>query len=74
MTEVVVVRSATATVDEPRFERRVRTVAADLRRAGATRVTSVYDTGERRLVSGDRDATAVLVALDNDFSTLAART
>jgi uncharacterized membrane protein YdfJ with MMPL/SSD domain len=66
VTEMVVVRSATATVDEPRFERRVRAIAADLRRAGATRVTSFYDTGERRLMSGDRDATAVLVALGDD--------
>ena len=66
VTEMVVVRSATATVDEPRFERRVRAIAADLRRAGATRITSFYDPGERRLVSGDRDATALLVALGDD--------
>jgi len=30
-TEIVVVRSATATVDEPRFERRVQAIAANLR-------------------------------------------
>src|SRR5215207_7064665 len=66
VTEVVVVRSATATVDEPRFERRVRAIAAGLQRAGATRVTSFYDSGERWLVSGDRDATAVLVALGDE--------
>src|SRR5215207_4462555 len=65
-TEAVVVRSATATVDEPRFERRVRALAAELRRAGATQVTTVHDSGERRLVSGDRDATAMLVALGRD--------
>src|SRR5215207_3265302 len=65
-TEVVVVRSATATVDEPRFERRVRALAAELRRAGATQVTTVHDEGERRLVSGDRDATGMLVALGPD--------
>jgi uncharacterized membrane protein YdfJ with MMPL/SSD domain len=65
-TEVVVVRSATATVDEPRFERRVRALAAELRRAGATQVATVYDSGERRLVSGDRDATGMLVALGRD--------
>src|SRR5215207_9077010 len=65
-TEVVVVRSATATVDEPRFERRVRALAAELRRAGATRVTTAYDSGERRLVSRDRDATGMLVALGRD--------
>ena len=35
VTEVIVVRSATATVDEPRFERRVRALAAE--RAGGRR-------------------------------------
>jgi uncharacterized membrane protein YdfJ with MMPL/SSD domain len=65
-TEVVVVRSPGATVDEPRFERRVRAIAAELRRAGATKVTTFYDTGERRLVSRDRDATGMLVALGPD--------
>src|SRR5215216_1614509 len=66
VTEVVVVRSATATVDEPRFERRVRALAAELQQAGATGVTSFYDAGERRLVSDDRDATAMLVTLGRD--------
>jgi uncharacterized membrane protein YdfJ with MMPL/SSD domain len=62
-TEVVVVRSSSATVDEPRFERRIRAVADGLLLAGATQVTTFYDTGERRLVSRDRDATGMLVAL-----------
>jgi RND superfamily putative drug exporter len=66
VSEVVVVRSATATVDEPRFERRVRALAADLQLAGATQVTTFYDGGERRLVSSDRDATGMLVALGPD--------
>jgi putative drug exporter of the RND superfamily len=61
--EVVVVRSPGARVDEPRFERRVRAIAGELQLAGATQVTTVYDTGERRLVSRDRDATGMLVAL-----------
>ncbi len=65
-TEVVVVRLPGATVDESRFERRVRGLAAELERARATRVTTFYDTGERRLVSGDRDATGMLVALGPD--------
>jgi uncharacterized membrane protein YdfJ with MMPL/SSD domain len=64
--EVVVVRSRGATVDEPRFERRVRGLAAELQGAGATQVTTFYDTGERRLVSRDRDATGLLVALGRD--------
>ena len=66
VSEVVVVRSATATVDEPRFERRVRALAAELQHAGATRVISFYDSGERRLVSRDRDASGMLVALGRD--------
>src|SRR5215203_2000422 len=66
VSEVVVVRSATAAVDEPRFERRVRALAAELQREGATGVTSFYDAGERRLVSEDRDATAMLVRLGRD--------
>ena len=66
VSEVVVVRSATATVDEPRFERPVRALAADLQLAGATQVTTFYDSGERRLVSSDRDATGMLVALGPD--------
>src|SRR5215204_3330136 len=66
VSEVVVVRSATAAVDEPRFERRVRALAAELRQEGATGVTSFYDAGERRLVSEDREATAMLVTLGRD--------
>jgi uncharacterized membrane protein YdfJ with MMPL/SSD domain len=65
-TEVVVVRSSGATVDEPRFERRVRAITGELQLAGATQVTTFYDTGERRLVSEDRDATAMLVAAGPD--------
>jgi uncharacterized membrane protein YdfJ with MMPL/SSD domain len=64
--EVVVVRSATASVDEPRFERRVTGIAAELLAAGATEVTTFYDTGQRRLVSRDGDATGMLVALGPD--------
>ena len=60
------VRSPTATVDEPRFERRVQALAAEVRAAGAEQVTTFYDSGERRLVSGDRDATGMLVALGRD--------
>ena len=65
-TEVVVVRSHRATVDEPAFRRRVETIAAGLRAVGATAATTFYDTGESRLVSGGRDATVILVALGRD--------
>ena len=66
VTEVIVVRSATATVDEPRFERKVRALAAAVSAAGAEQLTTFYDSGERRLVSGDGDATGLLVALGRD--------
>jgi putative drug exporter of the RND superfamily len=44
----------------------MRTIAGDLQLAGATQVTTFYDTGEQRLVSQDRDATAMLVAAGPD--------
>jgi len=65
-TEVVVVRSATATVEQPRFRRRVETLAAKLLQAGAIRVSTFYDTGDRRLVSRDEHASGMLVALGRD--------
>ena len=65
-TEVVVVRSHRATVDEPAFRRRVETIAAELSAVGATAATTFYDTGGSRLVSGGRDATVILVALGRD--------
>jgi uncharacterized membrane protein YdfJ with MMPL/SSD domain len=61
--EVVVVSSGGVTVDQPRFERQVDALAAELQGAGAAQVTTFYDTGSGRLVSRDRDATAMLVAL-----------
>jgi hypothetical protein len=66
VSEVVVVHSARATVDEPRFERRVRALAAELQQEGATAVTSFYDAGELPLVFDDRDAPAMLVTLGRD--------
>ena len=65
-TEVVVVRWPGATIDEPRFERRVQWLAVEMWGAGAIGVTTFYDSGERRLVSQDRDATGMLVALGPD--------
>jgi RND superfamily putative drug exporter len=65
-TEVVVVRSTTATVDQPRFQRRVETLAEQLEQAGAVGVATSYDTGDRRLVSRDEHASGMLVALGRD--------
>jgi putative drug exporter of the RND superfamily len=66
VSEVVVVRSRTATIDERRFERRVQALAAEMQAAGAERVTTFYDSGEQRLVSQDRRASGMLVALGRD--------
>jgi uncharacterized membrane protein YdfJ with MMPL/SSD domain len=66
VSEVVVVRSRTATTDESQFERRVQTLAAEMQAAGAERVTTFYDSGEPQLVSQDRRASGMLVALGRD--------
>jgi uncharacterized membrane protein YdfJ with MMPL/SSD domain len=63
VSEVVVVRSNQSTVGQRDFQARVKEIAVEVRRAGASRVATYYDTGEDRLVSKDRDATAMLVAL-----------
>ena len=65
-TEVVVVRSATATVDQPRFRRRVESLAQELTQAGAVQVATFYDAGDRRLVSRDEHASGMLVVLGRD--------
>jgi uncharacterized membrane protein YdfJ with MMPL/SSD domain len=66
VTEVVIVRSATASVDQPAFRRKVEGLVEELERAGAEQVTTFYDSGERRLVSRDGDATGMPVALGRD--------
>ena len=64
-TEVVVVSSESGTVDDPRFAREVDGLATELRGAGADQVTTFHDSGSE-LISRDRDATAMLVALGRD--------
>ncbi len=44
----------------------MRALAEELRRAGATQVSTVHDSGKRRLVSEVRDATGMRVALGRD--------
>jgi RND superfamily putative drug exporter len=63
VSEVVVVRRTAGTVDEPAAQQRVEQLADELRAAGASAVTTFYASGDERLVSQDRDATAMLVAL-----------
>jgi putative drug exporter of the RND superfamily len=65
-TEVVVVRSDEAIVDELEFQRRVEGLAMRMRQAGASSIATFYNTGDPRLVSRDRDATGMLVTLGRD--------
>jgi RND superfamily putative drug exporter len=66
VSEVVVVRSNRSKVEEVPFRLRVEQISAALRRAGASRVTSYYDVRDQRLVSADRKATVMLVALGSN--------
>jgi len=65
-TEVVIVRSPTATVDDATFEAYVGRVAAALRGLGGDvlDVGSFYESGDESLVSADRHTTLVLTTLD----------
>ena len=64
--EVVIVRSQLAKLGDPAFERYVVALGRDLRRDGATRVVTYYESRDDRLVSADRDSTALLVAPGRD--------
>jgi uncharacterized membrane protein YdfJ with MMPL/SSD domain len=62
-TEVVVVRSDSLSVDDARFQERVAGLVAALRDTGATNVVAAPGGDGQQLVSSDRDAVALLVAL-----------
>jgi putative drug exporter of the RND superfamily len=64
ITEVVVVRAEDGEVRSAVTRARVAALADELRAAGATRVVTYGE--ERRLVSQDRDSTALLLALGRD--------
>ena len=64
--ETVIVSSSRATADEPRFEDRLETLAADLRRAGAAEV-------ERGPVSRDGHSALLLVELGPDVEPVVER-
>ena len=65
VTEIVLVRSATMTVDDPAFEQRVTEIAIDLAAFNAT-VDTLYVNGAPDLVSPDRDPTMITIQLHND--------
>jgi RND superfamily putative drug exporter len=61
--EIVLVRRAGASVDEPAFAQRVEAIASDLGEFG--RVTTYYDSRDETLVSPDRDTTMLTLTLDD---------
>ena len=65
--EIVVVRSETLTVDDAAFRSAVEGLAEEIEGSeGVERVTSFYSTGAATLVSQDRGATLVTVAMRGD--------
>ena len=67
VTDILVVRSEELTVDDERFEAFVDGVVRDVGATGGLdRAATFYDTRDRSLVSGDRHATIVPVALRDE--------
>jgi putative drug exporter of the RND superfamily len=69
LTELVIVRSETLSVDDPLFADRVRSIAGDLRALGPEVVENVFtyvEAPEAGLVSDDGRATIIPVALAGD--------
>jgi uncharacterized membrane protein YdfJ with MMPL/SSD domain len=65
--ELVVVHSATLTVRDPAFRRKVQGLLATISaRPGVHNAKSVYSSGDRELVSRDRHATLIPVGLQGD--------
>jgi putative drug exporter of the RND superfamily len=64
VTDLMVVRSDSLRVEEPRFRSFVEEVVGDLRESGAVgRVVTYWDTRDRTLISADRRATLVPLAV-----------
>ena len=65
--ELILVRSASLTVDDPAFRDKVGAVLADVQQSGvANNAESFYSGGDESLVSEDRDAALVPVGLTGD--------
>ena len=65
VTDIVLVRSETLTVDDPAFEQRVTEIAIELATFDAT-VDTFFASGNPDLVSPDRDTTMITVLLHAD--------
>jgi uncharacterized membrane protein YdfJ with MMPL/SSD domain len=57
VTDIIIVRSARYTVDEPQFQSVVRDLASDVRAAGVAPIRTYLDTDDPSLVTEDRQAT-----------------
>ena len=69
--EIVVVRSARLTVDQPAYRRFVSRLVADAELTGVVyRALTYYDTHDRSLVSADRHATAIRIQRQRDVDRL----
>ena len=64
VSDIVLVRSATLTVDDPQFEQAITGLATELREFGE--VSTFYSTGDPALVSEDRDTTIINLRLTSD--------
>jgi putative drug exporter of the RND superfamily len=64
ITEVFILNSPEAEVDDPAFEQAVRTLQAEATEAGAEAVT-FYDTQDPSMVSGDRQTTLMPVTFED---------
>jgi RND superfamily putative drug exporter len=64
--EVLLVRSADHTVDDPAFRAHVEDLLAQAAALGAEPTAGYYTDGDESLVSSDRDTTAVPLALSDD--------
>jgi len=71
VTDIVVVRSEQRTVDAPQFESFVREIVADDEITALAAARTYLDDGESGLVSADRHATIIPVALASEAETAA---
>jgi uncharacterized membrane protein YdfJ with MMPL/SSD domain len=72
--ELVLVRSESVTVDDPRFRIKVDTVLDDVRESGiAHNASSIYESGDKALVSESRQGTLIPVGLTGDCEESAER-
>jgi uncharacterized membrane protein YdfJ with MMPL/SSD domain len=57
ITDIIIVRSASYTIDDPEFEALLRRLASEVRAAGVTPVRTYLSNGDQSLVTEDRHAT-----------------